>query len=292
MVRVTEISLRQNKEQEAFIENITKWNNTQNPVKVPDFRSNDLVQRDLHKRFAEISLGSRPLDYRNKRGAKDPKSVVPISMEEFAKTIHSFKWGPPDMWGGTAALFSLGKDGRYAHVFGDGVEPHNAYSDSEFRRVAGIWLVCTRVQEVWRQERETRMAAAEPVQETAQDQSRRLDMRPIVKAALERRWMVYAVVGVLLRERYRGQEDKLDEALERFSKPSHWIETDTAGRKAVDRLTKKACILLIQSYKSASQSPKFVQRNWNRSKDTIESIVEEVRTTFDPEDLPFLGAGK
>ncbi len=35
----------------SFVREVTKYNNTQNAVKIADFRSNDRVQKDLAHRF-------------------------------------------------------------------------------------------------------------------------------------------------------------------------------------------------------------------------------------------------
>jgi hypothetical protein len=43
LMRVSEVSLRHNETEETFLENVTRYNNTQNAVKVSDFRSNDHV---------------------------------------------------------------------------------------------------------------------------------------------------------------------------------------------------------------------------------------------------------
>jgi hypothetical protein len=90
-LRITEYDPRQKTEEQKFIENVTKYNNTQNSIKISDFRSNDRVQQSLHQYFGELNaVDSKRFYYVHKRS--DSQSIPSgkyhsIRMEEFLKTL-------------------------------------------------------------------------------------------------------------------------------------------------------------------------------------------------------------
>jgi hypothetical protein len=104
-----------------FLADATRFNNTQNAIKVSDFRSNDPVQKDLNRRFSGLNLHGKQFVYKNKRSREAIGNKVPIGMEDFAKTIHAFRYGPDDMCGGTRYLFDDSSKGGYVKVFGEPV---------------------------------------------------------------------------------------------------------------------------------------------------------------------------
>ncbi len=80
-MRVSEVALSD----DEFLDKVTRYNNTQNAVKVSDFRSNDAIQRALAKKSAKIYRGGKQYWYKNKRsGDRDPRRT-PIGMEELPK---------------------------------------------------------------------------------------------------------------------------------------------------------------------------------------------------------------
>jgi len=172
LLRISTFSLGK---EPGFLEDVTRYNNTQNKISIADFRSNDPVQKDLSDRFSELKQGGKIYWYKNKRSRE--KRGIPIEMEEFAKTIHAFLFGPHDMWGGTSRLFDTGKEGRYKFLFGDGDGIWTTVPDEEFPHLAGIWFVCEYVRGLWKSEKEKR----------ANDE--------VAGLALERRYMAYAAVA-------------------------------------------------------------------------------------------------
>ena len=52
LLRVMDFSLTRDAD---FLSDATRYNNTQNAIKVSDFRSNDPVQKDLHRRFSNLN---------------------------------------------------------------------------------------------------------------------------------------------------------------------------------------------------------------------------------------------
>src|SRR6202044_829765 len=83
-----------------FLADATRFNNTQNAIKVSDFRSNDPIQKDLNRRFSGLNRNGKPFVYKNKRSREPIGNKIAIGMEDFAKTLHAFNFGPDDMFGG------------------------------------------------------------------------------------------------------------------------------------------------------------------------------------------------
>ncbi len=257
-----------------FLEDVTRYNNTQNKVAVSDFRSNDPVQRDLADRFSKFKRGGRAFWYKNKR-SREKRDKNPIEMEEFAKTIHAFLYGPHDMWGGTARLFDSGPDGRYSHVFGDGESVWTQVPQENFKLLSGIWFLCEEVRRIWKEEKGRR------------------SKEELAGLALERRYMVYYAIGELLRMIYQQRRRDPDEDIKKLCNP-RWGERDCPEKEAVKELTKLAFTGLVKAYETASQSEDFRHRNWFRDKDYLAGIRSELRFIRDikatgKEGLPLLG---
>jgi len=260
MLRVSEISLND----EALIVNITKYNNTQNSIKISDFRSNDAVQRSLAKRFGELHhRNGKGFVYKNKRSERD-SNRIPIPMEEFAKTVFSFLNGPFDAFGGTPHLFDVGKDGGYNKIFGDGGEVWSAVAKEDFDRLTGIWFICDEVRKFYKAEKEL----------LERKEAERKDQTAVVKDALERRWMVFFAVGALIRAKYGHDVDRLMSDIRRFANPNY--AEKEAPQEAIRRYTKGGCETLIRVYRAASKDPSFTHRNWFRDKRTISELESEV----------------
>lgn len=194
MMRIFKVSLKKEPE---LTQDITRYNNTQNKITLADFRSNDPVQRSLANHFRSVRLGTKWFWYKHKRSGEKRGEAHPVDMEEFAKAVHSFRFGPPDMWGGVRALFDASPSGRYAHVFGDGTDVWSVVSERDFRLLAGIWFVCQVVRAHWKNKRKELQDGKDPVQQKA----------------LERRWMVYYTVGKFLQLLYEAREENLEEQL-------------------------------------------------------------------------------
>jgi len=272
MVRLSTFSLGKEPE---FLGEMTKYNNTQNKIAVSDFRSNDPVQRDLSERFANMRRGAVRFWYKNKR-SREPKDRIPIEMEEFAKTIHAFRYGPADMWGGTAKLFDTGNDGRYKHAFGDGESVWDQVPDDEFEVLAGIWFVCEEVRRIWKEEREKRG------RDNATGQ------------ALERRYPVFFAVGELLRMIYRREGKDFNHDLKKLGNPK-WTEKQGFQKETIQELSQLAFTGLQKAYETASRSEHFRHRNWFRDNAYLEAVKSELKFILDikatgKQTLPMLGS--
>jgi AIPR protein len=66
-------------------EQITKSNNTQNTIKISDFRSNDPVQEALREQFGGLVRGGRKVAYLPKRTDRIPPQTEIVRMEEFCQ---------------------------------------------------------------------------------------------------------------------------------------------------------------------------------------------------------------
>src|SRR5262249_39304122 len=118
LVRVTEIP-GGHAQSQKLRDQITQFNNTQNVVKVSDFRSNDSVQEYLKEQFKKLSYRGRPVAYIPKRTDRPPKNAELVRLEEFAKAVYAFLEDPVGFSGATAFLFD-DINGGYNKIFGDG----------------------------------------------------------------------------------------------------------------------------------------------------------------------------
>ncbi|MEE2709851.1 MAG: AIPR family protein [Gemmatimonadota bacterium] len=127
-----------------FTERITQYNNTQNAVKISDFRSNDRIQTSLAFYFSQISFLGKKYYYKNKRSKETPRNSIPINLDDFCKTIHSFEKGPADFFGGIKYLYETNPTGGYYFLFGD--KESNAILDSiseqMFQTYAAKFFIC------------------------------------------------------------------------------------------------------------------------------------------------------
>lgn len=266
LLRLSQVSFKHDTSEESFLDNVTRYNNTQNAVKVSDFRSNDDVQRALAKKFSGLSRGGKQYWYKNKRTGEPDSRKISIGMEEFAKTVFAFQFGPSDMFGGTSHLFDIGARGGYAKVFGDDDgQVWSTVNDVQFNFLAGIWFLCEKVREELKEEK-SRLA------EGAKD-----DDAAVVRYALERRWLVFFTVGEWLRKRYELEKADLKTEIARLAKPK-WLD-DQGDRvtQIIGRYTCLACETLVKVYRSAKKSATFAHRNWFRSQDTLKEISTEIR---------------
>lgn len=270
LLRVMDFSLTKDAD---FLTDATRYNNTQNAIKVSDFRSNDPVQKDLHRRFSNLNRQGRPFVYKNKRSREPVGSKIPIGMEELAKSVYSFRYGPDDMFGGTKHLFDTSKTGGYSKVFG---EPVSQLDDDQFRLLAGTYFVCDEIHNLWKEKRE-------------KDRS-----EGIAASGLERRWIVYYAVGQLLRLVYASKGADLDADLRRLSKPNKWMDNPKSEAKAgIAESFKLVSVAVSKAYGLAAKDPEFRHRNWFRNINTLSDINAELEIIPQyraSKDLPMLSA--
>jgi hypothetical protein len=249
LLRIIEFSLSK---EHDFLADVTRFNNTQNSVKISDFRSNDPVQKDLARKFEGVVRGGKTYWYKNKRSREARDRVVAISLDELAKSIHAFRFGPDDIWGGTKYMFEVGPKGGYNKIFG---EPVSHLTDGEFRLLAGTYFLCEEIRSLWEEEKQRARAKDE-------------NLNP----ALERRWMVYYTMGELLRLSYRSEEDALDSDIRKLSRPQWLDQADNPAKACLLELFEIAKVSLIQTYDASAKAENFRHRNWFRNETTLNDI--------------------
>ena len=237
----------------AFVGDVTRFNNTQNAVKIADFRSNDEVQKDLSRRFDKLNLGGRSYEYKNKRSAKR-RNTIAVTLEELTKSVFAFRYGPDDMFGGTSKLFDASSTGLYRKVF---ESPESALTEQEFHLIAGTYFACDYVKQLW----ETRRKALRPEKKT---------MHP----ALERKGLIFFAVGELQRHAYVKRNLDLDHEISKLSKPNNWLsDPSTKPRSVLATSFEIASKILIQQYDAKKKNdPSFKHRNWFRDVGTLDDI--------------------
>jgi AIPR protein len=259
LLRLTEVEAKKTQSQQEFLDNVTKYNNTQNSIRVSDFRSNDKVQYDIMKRFEALpAVEGKKFLYKNKRSGERDAGRIVVGMKEFVKTLYAFIFGPDDVFGGIGYLFDATKEGGYVKLFGDGKELLPSLSKETFEYYAGIWFACSHAKESWKEQ-------------TARTKD----------PALERRWMFYFALGEALRVVYGGQ-DPLKIAIQLLSNPA-WIKKGSgeATKQSLARSSKLGFKALSDAYKEAENKTGFTHRNWFRSPSTLESISNHIRSSWE-----------
>jgi hypothetical protein len=254
LLRLTDTKKATNQETE-FLDKLTRFNNTQNEIKLSDFRSNDKVQAQLRDFFSRLPFrGARSngVVYKPKRNSERLTGKHVIGMETFARSVFSFQFGPDDVYGGTKYLFDPEKDGGYRRVFGaDG--PDAEMAQSEFLRLAGIWFLC--------------FSAKEALIRIKTEHKNQMDE----KLAIERKWMVFYALGETFRLQYKRRGVDLAEDLRRLAKPD-WLDLSGPTKDRIEKYTRIACQALIDAYGDAAKADGFVPRNWFRKDESLHAI--------------------
>jgi hypothetical protein len=254
-----------------FLSDATRFNNTQNAIKVSDFRSNDPYQKELNRRFSGINRHGKPYVYKNKRSREAVANKIPITMEDFSKTVHAFRYGPDDMFGGTRYLFDVSPKGGYTKVFG---EPVSHPTDDEFKLLAGTYFLCDEIHSSWKEKRD---------EDNTEGRS---------TPGLERRWIVYYAVGQLLRLIYRAIGEDLDTDLRKLYKPNDWMDlASNHTKQSLAELFKLSSIAINKAYAQAAKHTDFRHRNWFRNSGTLADISSELEIIPEyrsKKDLPLL----
>lgn len=237
-----------------FVSDVTRYNNTQNAVKIADFRSNDEVQKDIARRFKNLNLNGRNYEYKNKRSDKK-RNTLAITLEEFTKALYAFRIGPDDFYGGTSKLFDASAGGLYTRIF---TNPDAPLTEASFNLLAGTFFACDFVKQLWEALRKSRRSEGS-------------NLHP----ALERKGLVYFAIGELERLAYSRQNLDLDQDIAKLAKANNWLALDQSAPKvALAKAFDIATKVLIQQYdQKKNNDPNFKHRNWFRDLDTLKSIA-------------------
>jgi AIPR protein len=102
------------KTEKGFNADIIRYNNTQNVVKLSDFRANDQIHLWLEKKFAELRARGaidQKLAYERKRSFKRYPGTYVIALEELAKIRFAFLFEPTRCVGDPKSLWTYSQDG-------------------------------------------------------------------------------------------------------------------------------------------------------------------------------------
>ena len=270
MIRLTETpDLFKNND---FIERITQYNNTQNAVKISDFRSNDGVQTSLASYFSKISYGGKKYYYKNKRTKEVPRNSITINLDDFCKIIHSFDKGPVDYFGGIKYLYDTNPSGGYYFLFGD--EANNSILDSlseeKFQNFAAKFFICETARSIFDDERKKKIE----IEKSSRDED---DNTPLIsKRTLEGRYLIFFALGVVFHRIANIRKVTLENFLksEKFDTPS-WRD-NKKKMELIENAVKLSCDALVQIYTASSKNPNFVHRNWFREQDTLRELKNNI----------------
>lgn len=133
----------------SFTENVIRYNNTQNPVKVADFFANDTIQIWLRDNLDKVAgAGAIPNFYYVYKSGHKPKGATGrgLKIEQLAGIRHSFLYGPIISYREPASFFDRG--GKYDEAFGIDGKPASQWSDEELRKAGAAVAIHDRVQEI------------------------------------------------------------------------------------------------------------------------------------------------
>ena len=271
MIRVTEMpNLFKN---DGFIDNVTRYNNTQNAVKVSDFRSNDKVQVALAHYFNNISdIDGKTYFYKNKRGRDAPRNRKVISLDDFCRRIFAFLKGPVDCFGGQKHIYDTTETGGYFFLFGDPETRQiiDSLDEKTFNCYSSIYFICETAIEIFKHEKEERMRIE---RELYGD-----DEKPLIsQSAFKSRYHLYYIVGLFFSEFARLSECKIEELLSKYSfhKPKVWRKKTVLKEKLMTDVVRVACDIWFSEYRKSYETG-INHRNWLRTARHLEGIKNEL----------------
>ncbi len=122
-----------------FTENIIRFNNTQNPIQISDFRANDQIQQFLREHLNRRS-GKGPVpsfSYQPKRGKRITGDAGPIlTSDQLARIRYSFLHGPVRTYKEPKLLFDTSDSGLYWWAFGDQGQSLQSWTEPELDEAA------------------------------------------------------------------------------------------------------------------------------------------------------------
>ena len=233
-----------------FIDNIVRFNNSQNAMKPADFVSNDEIQRWLRTEFSFLKRFGKEVLYMNKRSSGDTSNKELIPIDDFAKSVYSFLYDPIKFSSGSAFFFTPGKDKGYYRVFGDGESVFEApMKESEFKLRSAIWWLAKEFASAMKEDKKSGSYGA----------------------ALERKHFVLYASRIILERNY-GDEYKTQ--LSKYFKGDWRINDDTNAGTYFRKLYSLARDSVVYVYKNdeKTEGDDFNQRNWMRSQKTQDAI--------------------
>jgi len=132
-----------------------------------------------------------------------------------------------------------------------------ALTNEMFQKYAGIWFICNKARDLWKEE-----------------------SRKTKHSALERRWMFYYTLGCVIRKAYENSDDQYQADLRRLSKPA-WMNEGPDGtiQKVISRQSRFAMQSMKQVYEENAKTGTS-HRNWFRSPATLEAIKNRLNDSW------------
>jgi hypothetical protein len=258
-----------------FTDNIIRYNNTQNPVKVADFYSNDPLQAWI-KRILDERSGKGPMptiEYIHKSGMRTRKGHKALSIESLAGMRHSYLYGPVTSYKEPKSFFDKGSDSKYGEAFGiDGIQV-DQWDDEAVAQCCAVVAINSRIRTIAAElkksartkEAEARAAGKQP--------------RPNLEAKYLDRLARYvaALVGV-------GLDALIPDELSGYAT---LMSSEREFKKYVDPLVdwvrERLHVTIAQRYES-SQQPEYnfarSSTDWTLLEDAIVEAIENGRIRF------------
>lgn len=150
LLRITEgVSVKTEK---GFNADIIRYNNTQNIVKLSDFRSNDNIHQSLERKFSQLrATGAldRRITYERKRSFRRSPGTYVLILEELAKIRYAFDYEPTRCVAEPKSLWTFKQDGGvYEEAFGVGGDLVGFWPDDLFDHVLVAIIIFKRIEEV------------------------------------------------------------------------------------------------------------------------------------------------
>ena len=117
-----------------FTENIIRYNNTQNPIQISDFRANDKIQKFLATHLTRRSAkgAASSFIYRPKRGKRTTgRGGTIVTSDHLARIRYSFVHGPVLTYREPKKLFDTSDSGLYWYAFGDAGDPTDYWTQQQ-----------------------------------------------------------------------------------------------------------------------------------------------------------------
>ena len=133
----------------TFTDNVIRYNNTQNPVKVADFFANDQIQIWLRDNLTRVAgHGAIPNVYYVHKSGHKPKGATGrgLKIEQLAGIRHAFIYGPITSYKEPAAFFD--REGRYHEAFGVDGKAASFWPEEELLKAGAALAIHDRVQAI------------------------------------------------------------------------------------------------------------------------------------------------
>jgi hypothetical protein len=265
LTRITEIGDPYKPNEKKFIEEITQFNNSQNAIKTSDFRSNDLIQRDLEKQFNDIrAVNGQKIIYYRKRTDKY-KVGLGIKFEDFAKVLHAFLIDPISFSSSTKYLFGMDRGEGYIKIFGDGDTLSESFSPEEFKFRAAIWWLGSGfLKRIAEDSKQLKIDISNSQADALIEKQLR---------AMQAKWFFLYAARILLER----SDPKYKEHMSKYyDKP--WVFKESQMGETFEKLYGYIKDVVVGAYIDASEEPDFVHRNWLRSSKTMNAIANQIKT--------------